>query len=63
MIKGQVERFLDGDLEGRSYRPDLASGVIRLPMDSDVPDDVQAEVVRVEESIVNGEIEVPEVFE
>jgi basic membrane protein A len=63
MILDQVERYLEGELEGQNYRPDLTSGVIRLPMDGDVPDDVQAEVVRTEESIVNGEIEVPEVFE
>ena len=63
MIKHEIELYLNGQLEGKIYRPDLASGLLDLFMTDAVPADARAAVEAAKQDIIAGKLVVPEIFE
>lgn len=63
MIKHEVELVVKGQFVGQVERPDLASGIVDLFMNENVPPEVRAKVEEAKQAIINGEIVVEEVYE
>jgi basic membrane protein A and related proteins len=62
MIRDQVALVVNGEFKGGVVRPDLASGIIQITMNDKVPADVQAEVEKVKQDIINGTLVIEEDF-
>jgi basic membrane protein A len=63
IIKREIELYINDELEGKTYRPDLASGLIDLYMKDTVPSEAQDAVETARQAIIDGELEVQEIFE
>ena len=63
MVTEQVRLLSEGQLEGKIYSMDLASGMLGLFMNDRVPEETQAKVAEIQGQIIDGTIVVPEVFD
>ncbi len=63
MIKHEIELVVKGQFVGQVERPGLASGIVDLFMNENVPPEIRAKVEEAKQAIINGEIVVEEVYE
>lgn len=63
MMRDEVALVVNGTFKGEVVRPDLASGVVNITMNDGVPADVQAEVEKAKQDIIDGKLVIKEVFE